>query len=890
MDYHKLSWDNIGVGNSYNDGSTAPKNQRSEKNNRKSKKKNINIASDSVSTVRGMNNGLQYLQSKNNDNENIAMNNQRKQSELKTYEISENHHPEEKSRKKNSQQSKKRKGIKQNKVTTNRKKVANNAVPVNKSPKQITFETLQQLSEECNVKNAACSTTSLRTFLKIVKSQEYIAWTIIFHDHICSTPFLPSTMKYCTEKGPRCTMWNCTCDNQVRAMQAFSPLVGAMFVFPAQSQNSSSQPSSQLDCFLLPLGPTAEPDERPSDIDPGYERMVEWPVLPMTCDTTLKQRWDAFASILMDKHLTCVTFNASMALMPYHVHCEYDTQCEQSATIEKKTANLIIPRIWDLRLASWILSPHSKEEDFELEKKCNGFPQFISSRQASINCNTSGQLSALVRTKEDLEFLYRLFPTVDMILDRQELKTSFDSIESPLQSVLSAMECFGIGFQPERLLNIQSQIESRIQTLELEARHLSKDESLLLSSPAQVSRLLFDTMQIPLPKGLKSKQVQGSQHRSTSEEALKAIQKEKKSKGNKKDGYRIIDILLEFRTLNKMLTTYIRPYPEFAREHKNPVVHIRTSKKRKRSKKGNQTPKKTLRIYPMWMQTTVRTGRLSCRKPNLQQVPTGKIFGVMPRNAFISSSEDKCLFACDYSQNEVRILAHMSNDNALLSLFQDRKNIDIYKQMSSSITGKSLDHVSDKERAIAKQVTLAIMYGMGIPQVSKKLGVSHSVAQTFFSSFYRKYEGVKQWMDKTIIDARRLKYVKTIAGRRRYLDDIDSDDNSKKAQAERQAINTVIQGSAADLTKLAMLKMASQISHWKKIGCGKGGSGIAPKILLQIHDELLFEIMANEIDIDILKSTVMRCCVEECSQELKLKSPLKLKCSVGISWANMKEI
>lgn len=205
-------------------------------------------------------------------------------------------------------------------------------------------------------------------------------------------------------------------------------------------------------------------------------------------------------------------------------------------------------------------------------------------------------------------------------------------------------------------------------------------------------------------------------------------------------------------------------------------------------------------------QTAVRTGRLSCRKPNLQQVPA-ELGNIVCRSAFVPSSPDMCFFACDYSQNEVRILAHMSKDGALITLFQDKNEADIYKQMSSVITGKKLSEVTSKERSISKQVTLAILYGMGLAQVSKKLEVDKSRAQTFFNSFFARFRGVQRWINETKQFAKKNGYVCTISGRRRYLEDISSFDNAKKAQAERQAVNSVIQGSAADLMKMAMIKV-----------------------------------------------------------------------------------
>ena len=404
------------------------------------------------------------------------------------------------------------------------------------------------------------------------------------------------------------------------------------------------------------------------------------------------------------------------------------------------------------------------------------------------------------------------------MLEDNGLLTAFEDIESPMQSVLSAMEYQGVGFKANRLLQIQSNIETRIETLSNEAKMIANDVNLSLSSPQQMSSLLYNKMGIAVPKHVHNK---STQHRSTSEEVLKLIQKEAKSKGG--EGIRIIEILLNFRGLSKMLNTYIKPYPKLARENHCKDGRKFTSNKR-RSKKSKSD---SMKIYPMWMQTSVRTGRLSCRKPNIQQIPTGEVFGISPRNAFVASSKETCLFACDYSQNEVRILAHMSGDESLISLFNQPGSVDIYKQMSSVITGKDVRTVSSKERGIAKQVTLAIIYGMGLNNVAKKLSVDKSIAQSFFQAFFGRFSGVKAWMDGVKKFALAQKYVTTISGRRRYdqqscktifsttfinffpsfryLENIDSHDTKLRSQAERQAVNTVIQGSAADLVKVSRI-------------------------------------------------------------------------------------
>jgi len=729
---------------------------------------------------------------------------------------------------------------------------------VDEKPQPITEQMLNEFAEYYEVKNAGANSESLSMFLRLAKAQVHVSWTIIFHDRSCTTPFLPSTKKYCTKKGPKCTHWNCSCDKQIRAMQASAPLVGAMFVFPMDNDDKKS-----VDCFLLPLGPTTDPDDGPKDLDAGYERMAQWPFLPILCNTTLQQRWDTFQSILLDKHLICVTFNAQLGLMPYHYHCVHDVVREEGKYDGNESSmNLVIPRLFDVRLASWMLSPRSVEKDLEFEINYAGFPHLRVQNEPSPP-NASEQMLGLIEAKEKLQFLYALYPIVNNLLDSNGLKDAFEDIESPIQSILSSMEFNGIGFEAGTLLQIQTQVESRIKTLSAEAREIAQDQSFNLSSPQQVSQLLFDRMGIIPPKMASRKSAPELNHQSTSEEVLKSIQ----ATGKK---LRIIEVILEFRSLSKMLNTYILPYPQLARTTTDCYAPL---KKKKRTKKKEGKNENSIKIFPMWMQTAVRTGRLSCRKPNMQQIPTTTFFGICPRTAFISSCKETCLFAFDYCQNEVRILAHMSGDDSLISLFNTPGNVDIYKQMSSVTSGKPVDQITDKERAVSKQVTLAILYGMGLPQVAKKLGVDRTAAKAFFDSFYGRFRGVKAWMNQTKSFAREHKYVKTITGRRRYLDNIVSDNEALKKQAERQAVNSVIQGSAADVMKLAMLKIASRLTDWRKEASDAGGTGMAPKMLLQLHDELVIELMSNKADLERLTVAVKRCCAEECEQELHLRVP-----------------
>ena len=647
--------------------------------------------------------------------------------------------------------------------------ISNDGISESPFVSPIPCKTLREFVEMYDVKNAGANPESLREFLRIVKSKKYIAWTLIYQDVLCTTPMLSSSKKYCTEKGPKCTMWNCTCDNQIRAMQASAPLLGAMFVFPIDCKSydaATTVTSHNLDTFILPLAPTSDPDDGSTkDIDSGYERMAQWPFLSISCDTNLQQRWDTLRKILMDKHVTCVTFNAQVALMPYHFHCANDGHIDEDNGLDTtRYMDLVLPSIWDLRLASWMLAPHAPETDLEIEKKMEGFQHLIPKETVEAKPNVSQQHLGLFRAKQQLQFLYVIHPVIDKLLEENGLKAAFEEIEAPVQSVLSAMECLGVGFKPSRLQQIESNIEARINYLSNEAKQIAKDNLFMLSSPQQVSILLYEKMNITPPKrqGPTSNNKDTPQ-RSTSEETLKLIQQEAKAYNGQ--SHCIIDILLEFRGLSKMLNTYIKPYPKLARE--NHCCKSQSPSGKKRRSKKSKSESNTKMIYPMWMQTAVRTGRLSCRKPNLQQIPTKAVMGVGPRNAFIASTKESCLFACDYSQNEVRILAHMSGDEALISLFAQPGMTDIYKQMSSVINGKNTDSITSQERAIAKQVTLAIIYGMGLNNVAKKLQITKSTAQIFFKSFYGRFRGVKIWMDSVKDFARKHKYVTTITGRRR---------------------------------------------------------------------------------------------------------------------------
>jgi len=786
------------------------------------------------------------------------------------------------------------------------------------------------------LENAAQCMEGLQQFLTAVGRQKYVAFSMLFLDPYtghyttatpsddgggkkgrkkkaarsgkfaqkdgrecleCTSSFLPTTKKYCTPKGDACTAWNCTCDQKLRAMRGRAALLGAMFVFRGSVENKDDDAAAatstegkgrgdgEWKCYLLPLGPTHD-----QEID--YARMSSWPVIPFHCDVSLADRWKAFEALLLNQSTKLVTYNATVSLLPYYHHLANDITNQKDSNLESSKFALCLagvsldaqsesdlPKlsndgylrsVWDLLLVSWMLRAHATDDELEFCHIQAGFVHLAPGHQQAPSPQMPIIIQGLTEAKNNLEFIHELFPIMNQQLVDGGLSGALQYIEAPMQSILTSMECRGIGFRADRLKS--REIGSRIEELKLQSRSITKDPDFLLSSPQQVSNFIYDKLGLTRPSGLVSKTKEGSSHRSTSNETLKAIKADMTSKTG--SSHQIIDIILEFRGLHKLQTTYIEPYPKVCRRDET---------------SGKRSKKAPARIYPQWMQTTVRTGRLSCRKPNLQQIPKDGAFGVNPRNAFVAGQGSWCLFACDYSQKEVRILAHMSEDEGLISLFRGDPNVDIYKQMSSIIRNKPIDTVTDAERAQFKQVTLAILYGMSPNQVAKNLSISKTEAQHMMNAFFRRFPRLKTWMEETKANARRTLYVKTIAGRKRYLDDINSHDSAKKSQAERQAINTVIQGSAADLMKTAMIQLSKNLMQWRDDNESNGAS-TRPQMLLGIHDEVILEVRFKERDIKRLRKIAHKSCCKDCETLFGLKVPLLLQCSAGKSWGAMQKI
>jgi len=525
--------------------------------------------------------------------------------------------------------------------------------------------------ERMELQNAAQCLEGLQQFLALVGRQKHVAFTTVFLDPYtgnyftpngdgqggdehkkekkmaarsdkfaqrsasqgfeCTTPFLPTSKKYCTPKGHVCTAWNCTCDYQIRGTRASATLLGAMFVFDnkdtGRKSDGDENPESDSDwqCFLLPLGPTIDPSSPLLEVE--YPRMSSWPIIPFHCKVSLSDRWLAFEALLFNERTKLVTYNATVSLLPFYHHLDNDvTGQSHSSSLASFSAYIAggnpdkshpcrndgyLRSIWDLRLVSWMLRPHAKDDELEFSMFQDGFAHLAPDHQQAPKSDMPYLMQGLIEARNNLELIHSLYPIMNKQMADGGLLDALECIETPVQSILASMESRGIAFFPHRLYRIQVQVESRIGELETQSRLITKDPAFLLSSPTQVSNFLFDVLSLKIPAGIISKTTAGSTHRSTGEEALQAIKDEMTARTGSSPP--IIDMILEFRQLNKLLTSFIRPLPGFCR--RSMTTHSGMTKKSKRSKREPS------RIYPQWMQTSVRTGRLSCRKPNLQQVP-----------------------------------------------------------------------------------------------------------------------------------------------------------------------------------------------------------------------------------------------------------------------------
>ena len=426
---------------------------------------------------------------------------------------------------------------------------------------------------------------------------------------------------------------------------------------------------------------------------------------------------------------------------------------------------------------------------------------------------------------EDADITFQLKQHFDQELAAAENGKLFHDVELPLVEVLTAMEQEGINLNTTFLKNLESE-------LAVDINHLEKDifaqagEEFNLASPKQLGPILFEKLKlVDKPKKTKTGQY------STAEDVLSYLAKD----------HKIVADILEWRSINKLQSTYVKALPEEI----NP---------------------KTRRVHTVYNQAVAATGRLSSNQPNLQNIPIRTERGQQVRKAFIPRDENHVLLAADYSQIELRIIAALSQDPAMVEAFQ--KGEDIHAATAAKVFGVALENVTREQRSNAKTVNFGIVYGVSAFGLSQQTNLNRSEAKELIDAYYLTYPKLKAYMNEQVDFARENGFVETVLGRRRYLKDINSQNAVVRGAAERNAVNAPIQGSAADIIKLAMIKIHRRMKSedWKS------------KMLLQVHDELVFDV--PKVEVDALTKMVK----EEMENAFTLEVPLVVDVGIGENW------
>jgi len=409
--------------------------------------------------------------------------------------------------------------------------------------------------------------------------------------------------------------------------------------------------------------------------------------------------------------------------------------------------------------------------------------------------------------------------------DESQVKL-YEEIERPLIRVLSDMENEGFRIDTVSLAAFGRELREKITAKEAEIREMADEPSLNILSPQKLGLVLFEKMQLD-PKAKKT--AKGSY--STDEETLTAIA----------DRHPIIPAILEYRELRKMLSTYVEPLPLLL----SPVDG---------------------KIHTTFNQSLTATGRLSSMKPNLQNIPVRSEMGKEVRKAFVPSAPGNVIVSADYSQIELRLMAALSGDEGLVEAFREGK--DIHTATAAKVFKESESDVTREQRSRAKTANFGIIYGISAFGLSQRLGISRSDSKALIDEYFVQYPGVRAYMDGMKADAREKGYVETMFHRKRFLPNINSRNQVVRGLAERNAINAPIQGTAADIIKVAMIRVAERLRR----------EGLAARMILQVHDELVFDVPVAEVEM------VCALAREEMEGVISIGFPLTVECGVGKNW------
>jgi DNA polymerase-1 len=428
---------------------------------------------------------------------------------------------------------------------------------------------------------------------------------------------------------------------------------------------------------------------------------------------------------------------------------------------------------------------------------------------------------------EDADITLRLHRTLWPAIEHEpQLKRLYEEFEQPLAPVLQRMERRGVLIDRSMLRLQSSELARRAEELKA-AAHAEAGTEFNLDSPKQLQQILFEKMQIPALRKTPTGQP------STAEDVLEELA----------DAYKLPRLILDYRSIAKLRSTYTEKLPL-------------------------QVNADTGRVHTSYHQAVAQTGRLSSTDPNLQNIPIRTPEGRRIRQAFIAPP-GHVLLAADYSQIELRIMAHLSGDAGLLGAFAADR--DVHQATAAEVFGVPPDQVTADQRRSAKAINFGLIYGMSAFGLARQLGIERGAAQKYVDLYFERYPGVKAYMDRTREQARKTGYVETVFGRRLYLPDIRSRNRALQQYAERSAINAPMQGTAADLIKLAMIAVDAWCDH-------EGGT--AARLIMQVHDELVLEV--REDAVARVTESVRAKMVEAARGELSV--PLKVEIGIGRNW------
>ena len=426
---------------------------------------------------------------------------------------------------------------------------------------------------------------------------------------------------------------------------------------------------------------------------------------------------------------------------------------------------------------------------------------------------------------EDADITLQLKNKFEPCLATRNQTKLFTEVETALVPVLATMEANGVRLDSEALKEYSKELIADSLVIQDKIFEIAGVE-FNLSSPKQLGEILFDKLKLD-PKAKKTKTGQYA----TGEEILSEMAHE----------HEIAALILDFRELQKLNSTYVEKMPE-------------------------NVSKIDGKIHTSYNQAVAATGRLSSVNPNLQNIPIRTARGREIRKAFIASDDDHILYAADYSQIELRIMAAFSQDQSMIDSFN--KGLDIHSNTASKVFGVPLEEVTSDHRRKAKMVNFGLIYGISPFGLAQRLGISRTEAKEIVENYFTQFHAVKTYMDKIINDARDLEYVETILGRRRYLPEINSRNQTQRGFAERNAINAPIQGSAADMIKVAMIR----IHDWMKT------ENLKSRMILQVHDELVFDVYKPELE--LIQAKVP----EFMMKAIDFGVPMEIGTGVGKTW------